>query len=221
LYSVLAVSVCSLDRLFVVRTMNRRLPWLAPLPTSRRGLHQRTDPCTSSDGLANVRLKYAMKFKQLRAPNRHRGDDPRLDHLPHDTPNPTSIWFSPRACFGRIHEPIRGLDPTRRLPARHRLHHPATSLLPRADGTFTRLAPPASPSSLLSSMDVQISPTHPPRNPPYRGQPSALIGLAKQLSTSVSACGPSVVGANPPGRHHLCRSCTTSRARLFLVTRTR
>src|SRR6476469_3881855 len=100
------------------------------------------------NGLANARLKYAMKFNNFVRRSSTDVNEPRRITLRMITPKITSIWFSHELCFGRYTNRIRWLDSDKnacRLATD--FSTPRTPFLPRAVSTshasatsFTKLS---------------------------------------------------------------------------------
>src|SRR3982750_1809495 len=63
------------------------------------------------NGLANTRLKYAMKFNSFARKSSTDVNEPRRITFRMITPKITSIWFSHELCFGRYTNRIRWPDP--------------------------------------------------------------------------------------------------------------
>src|SRR3954452_6423599 len=62
------------------------------------------------NGLANTRLKYAIKFNSFVHKSSTDVHEPRRITFRMITPKITSIWFSHELCFGRYTNRIRWLD---------------------------------------------------------------------------------------------------------------
>src|SRR5947208_15383344 len=100
------------------------------------------------NGLANTRLKYAMKFNSFVRRSSTDVNEPRRITFRMITPKITSIWFSHELCFGRYTNRIRWLNSDKnacRLATD--FSTPRLPFLPRAVGTahasatnFTRLS---------------------------------------------------------------------------------
>src|SRR3982750_2880748 len=88
------------------------------------------------NGLANTRLKYAMKFNSFARKSSTDGNEPRRITFRMITPKTTSIWFSHELCLGRYTNRIRWLDADKNAcrPATD-FSTPRTPFLPRFLGT--------------------------------------------------------------------------------------
>src|SRR4051795_710070 len=102
------------------------------------------------NGLANTRLKYAMKLNSFVRKYSTEVNEPRRITFRMITPKITSIWFSHELCFGRYTNRIRWLDSDKnacRLAPDFSI--PRTPFLPSAVPTshapttsFTKLSEP-------------------------------------------------------------------------------
>src|SRR3954464_3027216 len=185
----------SLDRLFVVETRwNRRHPLArslaqlhaAPFISGRPVYVQR-------NGLANTRLKYAMKFNSFARKSSTDVNEPRRITFRMITPKITSIWFSHELGLGRYTNRIRRPDSDKnacRLATD--FSTPRTPFLPRSSG------PPHSPATSFPKLSgpwmfkLSRTTTH---DPP--GSQANVCSMWLTTSSSVRV-GPIVGRSNSP-----------------------
>ena len=149
------------------------------------------------NGLANTRLKYAMKFNSFVRKSSTDVNEPRRITFRMITPKITSIWFSHELCFGRYTNRIRWLDSDKnacRLATD--FSTPRTPFLPSAVVDFTRLGHQL--HQALRAMDVQVIHHEHPRTLRVGGH--RLLDVAGEVGLR-----PRRTDRRPeqfPGRHH-------------------